>query len=422
MIKSNILVVDDIMNNLELLEIVLDDAGYDVRTATSGEMALKSVATQKPDLILLDIMMPGIDGYETCRQIKADETSAGIPIIFLSAKSETEDKIKGLEVGAVDYLSKPFDTAEVLARIKTHLTMYNLQRKLSHTLSMMDNHIISSMADVNGKITQVSSALCKISGYSRDELIGKSHSILRNEDMKKEFFEDLWKTIKSGETWTGEIKNSKKDGDIYWVDTVITPNKDPNGNILGYSSIRHDITDKKMIEVISITDQLTGLYNRRHFNDRFYLELKNSIRQSSTFSFMMLDVDFFKQYNDTYGHQLGDNVLSNIAQEFKATLKRYNDLVFRLGGEEFGIIYSTDTCESALGIAENVRKSITDLNIEHSSSKVLNRVSISIGLICVDFSKKENYKLTTDDLYKLADDQLYEAKNNGRNRVSLKSL
>lgn len=422
MTKSNILVVDDIVNNLELLEEILDESGYDVRTALNGEMALKSIAVQKPDLILLDIMMPGMDGYETCKMIKKDESFADIPIIFLSAKSEAEDKVKGFEVGAVDYLSKPFEIVEVLARIKTHLTMSNLQRELNNSLKIMDEYVISSITDENGVITNASNAMCKISGYSREELVGKCHSLLKHEDMSEKFFEDLWKTIQSGKTWKGEMKNLKKNGDVYWVDTVITPNKDLNGNVIGYSSVRYDITNKKKVELLSITDQLTGLYNRRHFNEVFQLEIKNSIRQELKLSFLMLDIDYFKQYNDTYGHQLGDEALISVSSQLKQTLLRYNDFVFRLGGEEFGIVISTDKCEDTIAIAEKVRKAIFALKIEHSASKASDVLSISIGVICVDFAKKENYNYTMDDLYKLADDELYRAKEGGRNRVSVKSF
>ena len=420
MIKQNILVVDDTINNLELLEMVLDNAGYDVRTATSGEMALKSVVSQKPDLILLDIMMPGIDGYETCRLIKENQELAEIPIIFLSAKSEVEDKVKGFEVGAVDYLSKPFDTAEVIARIKTHIRMYKLKVELSRSMEIMDRYVISSVTDSKGVIVDVSQAMCEISGYLKEELVGGTHSILRHEDMSEEIFKELWETILSGKTWKGEIKNRKKNGDMYWVDTIITPNKDLNKKIIGFSSIRNDITDKKVVEILSITDQLTGLYNRRHFNNIFQLEIKNSIRQGTILSFIMLDIDYFKQYNDTYGHQLGDDTLISVSHELQRKLLRDNDFVFRLGGEEFGIIISTDTCASTLKIAQSICKSITDLKIEHSGSKILDVVSISIGTVCIDFSNKENYKYSYDDLYKLADDELYKAKNTGRNKVSLK--
>lgn len=421
MIKQDILVVDDTVNNLELLEIVLDDAGYDVRTATSGEMALKSVASQKPDLILLDIMMPGIDGYETCRLIKEDKEFAEIPIIFLSAKSEVEDKIKGFEAGAVDYLSKPFDTAEVIARIKTHISMYKLNMELNRSMEIMDRYVISSVTDLEGIITDASQAMSEISGYSKEELVGRSHNILRDEEMSDDIFKDLWETVLSGKTWKGEIKNRKKNGDIYWVDAIITPNKDLNKKITGFSSIINDITDKKVVEILSITDQLTGLYNRRHFNDIFHREIKNSIRQGSVLSFLMLDIDYFKQYNDTYGHQLGDDTLISISHELQKTLLRDNDFVFRLGGEEFGVVISTDNCESTLKIAQNICKAISNLKIEHSGSKVLDVVSVSIGAVCMDFSNKENYKYSYDDLYKLADDELYKAKDEGRNRVSLEN-
>ena len=420
--RSNILVVDDNIINLELLESVLDEEGYDVRTAISGEMALKSIEAQKPDLILLDVMMPGINGYETCRLIKEDPVSSDIPVIFLSAKGEVVDKVDGFKAGAVDYLTKPFAVDEVLVRIKTHLSISFLQRKLEQKIDIIDKNVITSSTDLNGVITDASEAFCEISGYEKDELIGQRHNILCHEDMDDEIYADLWSTISSGEIWSGEVKNKKKDGNFYWVRSVISPNKDSNGEVIGYSSIRQDITDKKIIEEISITDQLTGLYNRRHFNDVFATEIKRSIRNSSILSFVMMDVDFFKQYNDTYGHQAGDNVLSTIGSTLKNYMQRSEDFAFRLGGEEFGVLYSVKASQNAEDIAEKIRKAVENLQIEHIESQVSDVVTISLGVVCVDFSKKSNSNQEIDNLYKIADDQLYIAKGSGRNRVSMRTL
>lgn len=422
MSKENILVVDDTLANLELLEIVLDENGYEVRTSTSGEMALKSIAAQRPDLILLDIMMPGIDGFETCSRIKQNPLYKDIPVIFLSAKGELTDKLKGFDVGAVDYLAKPFDMREVLVRIDTHLSLYLLKRELERKIEIIDKYVIKSSTDINGVITDVSEAFCEISGYTKEELIGGSHNILRHYEMPDDLYDDLWETVQSGKNWRGEIKNMKKDGSFYWVDAIISSRLDLNNNIIGYTCIRYDITDKKKIEMLSITDQLTGLYNRRHFNDTFAIEIKRSIRQASLLSFIMLDIDFFKQYNDTYGHQDGDTVLSSFGNLLTKELKRSEDFAFRLGGEEFGIIYTTKTCEDARIISEDIRNAIENLKIEHKSSKVSNVITASLGMVCIDFSKESNYKYSSDALYKLADDELYKAKESGRNRLSSKII
>ena len=421
---NNILVVDDTIANLELLETILHKNGYEVRTSISGEMALKAIEMQAPDLILLDIMMPGIDGYETCEKIKQNPIYENIPIIFLSAKSEMADKLKGFDVGAVDYLTKPFDQREVLVRIDTHLSLYALKRELEQKVEIIDKYVISSSTDLDGIITKASQAFSEISGYSKEELIGNTHSILRHPDMPNELYDDLWSTIKSGKTWRSEIKNLKKNKGSYWVDIIISPNIDLSGNVIGYNSIRRDITNEKRIEILSITDQLTGLYNRRHFNETFTIEIKRSLRQKSILSFIMLDVDFFKQYNDTYGHQAGDNVLSSLGSLLEKEMKRSEDFAFRLGGEEFGVLYTTKTCQSAQDIAENIRKAIENLQIEHKGSKVSDVVTASLGMVCVDFSNELSHvhNYDRDSLYKIADDELYRAKEGGRNRLSVKNI
>lgn len=420
--KMNILVVDDTVANLELLETILHQNGYDVRTSISGEMALKSIEMQTPCLILLDIMMPGIDGYETCKRIKQNPLYKDIPIIFLSAKSEMSDKLKGFDVGAVDYLTKPFDLREVLVRIDTHISLYRLKRELEQKVEIIDKYVISSSTDLNGVITQASQAFSDISGYTKEELIGKSHRMLRHPDMPDEMFSDLWSTIKSGKIWTAKLKNLKKNKDYYWVDTIITPIIDSNGNVNGYNSIRKDITNEKRIEMLSITDELTGLYNRRHFNNTIENEIKRALRQGSILSFLMLDVDFFKYYNDTYGHQAGDNVLSSLGEVLLKELKRTEDFAFRLGGEEFGAIYTTKTFENAQEIAQRIRKAVENLKIEHKNSKISGVVTASLGLVSIDFSNKSNLNYDTDSLYKVADDELYKAKEGGRNRLSVKEF
>jgi diguanylate cyclase (GGDEF)-like protein len=240
--------------------------------------------------------------------------------------------------------------------------------------------------------------------------------------MKNELYLDLWKTIKDGRTWKGEIKNIAQDGTIYYVEAIITPTTDIHGELIGYSSIRHDVTDKKRIETLSITDQLTGLYNRRRFNDTFLLEIKRAIRKKAFLSFAMLDLDFFKQYNDIYGHQEGDKVLSAIGKILKTRLQRPEDFSFRLGGEEFSMVFSSDSCQSSELIAQSVCDAVRELNIEHKGSKVHSAVTVSIGLVCVDFSKESSWSLSDEKLYKIADDELYKAKSKGRNRVSLLKL
>lgn len=420
--KPTILVVDDTIANLELLESILDVTSYHVRVATSGKAALRSIEAQVPDLILLDIMMPGIDGYETCRLVKSNPKSADVPIVFLSAKGEAEDRIKAFEAGGVDYLVKPFHIKEVLVRVQTHLAIHQLQHSLKEKIKLIDKHIITSETDLNGLITDVSQALCDISGYTKEELIGKTHGLLRHPDMPDVLYKELWKTILQGKTWIGEIKNKKKNGAFYWVLAMISPKYDANGAITGYSSLRQDITDHKRVQELSITDQLTQLHNRRYFNEVFPLEIKRAIRSGSFLSFIMLDIDYFKRYNDTYGHQAGDDVLERIGLTLKEQFKRPGDFTFRLGGEEFSVVFTTNDCKDAKMIAEGIRAAVEDLCISHEANEASQVVSVSIGVACVDFSQKAHQDMTMDTLYKLADEQLYLAKEAGRNQIALVAL
>ncbi|MBU0923235.1 sensor domain-containing diguanylate cyclase, partial [bacterium] len=279
--------------------------------------------------------------------------------------------------------------------------------------TLIDETIISSSTDLEGIITEVSSAFCKISKHSQKELIGQNQNIVRHPDMSAKVFEELWETIKADNVWEGEIKNIAKDGSTYWVYTTISPKFDEHNNKIGYVSIRQDITDKKKIEEISITDGLTNIYNRRHFNEFFPKFLNSSKRENQFISFIILDIDFFKQYNDTYGHQKGDNVLIKVVNCLKKTAHRSDDYCFRLGGEEFGLLFKSKDKNKALEFANKILKNIEELKIEHKNSKASVYVTVSMGL----YSNYANDVVSIDDVYKKADKLLYSAKESGRNKV-----
>lgn len=289
-------------------------------------------------------------------------------------------------------------------------------KELQDYVDIVDKYVITSSTDKHGVITSSSEFFCNISGYSREELIGRSHNIVRHPDMPRSLYDDLWQTIKSGTTWQGEIKNRRKDGESYWVHAYISPQFDDEGEISGFTAIRQDITDRKKIEAISITDELTGLYNRRHFNETFPVELARASRHNMTFALMIMDVDYFKKYNDSLGHQMGDRALMEIGVVLKNRLKRCDDLAFRLGGEEFGGIFVVSKIQDAYIIAEDIRNGIESLFIEHPMSEVSPYVTVSIGLYTV--TSGEGKTPDMNEIYRLADEALYRAKAEGRNRVS----
>ncbi len=317
-------------------------------------------------------------------------------------------------------------SSEIEKRIDVEKSLNDARQKLEHAnkelhnyLEIVDRYVVTSSTDDKGIIISTSDAFCEVSGYSRQELIGSSHNIVRHDDMPASIYNHLWRTISRGKTWQGELKNKKKNGDFYWVQAYISPNLDEHGTITGYTAIRQDITNKKRAEELSITDELTSLFNRRHFNTVFPQELARAERENKTFVLMFIDVDYFKLYNDNYGHQQGDRVLQLVSSEFKRSLRRAGDFAFRIGGEEFGVIATIENGEDAYQIAENLRQAVEDLGIQHEYSKAATCVTISIGIEVHQCNSAQPAR--AELIYRLADDALYQAKENGRNQVADRS-
>jgi diguanylate cyclase (GGDEF)-like protein/PAS domain S-box-containing protein len=417
--RQTILIVDDMQTNIALLSELLIKT-YDVKVAKNGAKAIEITKNGGIDLILLDIIMPEMDGFEVCRILKSDKNTHDIPIIFVTANQESAEEEMGFLLGAVDYITKPYKPTTVLSRVKTHLLLkiknkilHEQNRELKKYISLVDKNVITSTTNLHGNIIYVSEAFCNISGYSKEELLGENHRIVRHPDMPESLYVELWNTITNNKSWEGEIKNIKKDGNFYWVYAVISPIYDVAGEKTGYTAIRQDITDKKIIEEISITDGMTNIYNRRHFNDTFPKIINRAKRDDEIVCFLLMDIDHFKQYNDNYGHQKGDDVLIKFATCLKESLHRADDLPFRLGGEEFGIVFTCETKERAIEFANSIKMKIENLSLEHKYNSASRFITASMGLVCKHGKEIKDM----DSIYKEADDLLYHAKESGRNKV-----
>jgi len=280
--------------------------------------------------------------------------------------------------------------------------------------NLIDNYVLTSSTNKDGTITHTSQAFEKLLGYQKDELLGKSHNIMKSPNVKEEVFKKMWGSISKGNIWQSEIENIKQDKSSCWLSTTIQPDFDYYDNIIGYTAIRIDISNKKALEQISITDAMTNIYNRRFFDKILPKQLNLSERVDRQLAFCMLDIDHFKQYNDTYGHQAGDAALIKVAKELTKALKRDGDFIFRLGGEEFGMLYFTKNASDALSIANQTKKNIENLQIVHENNSASKYITVSIGLYLYN-SKQEN--LTPEQIYLKTDKLLYKAKQNGRNQV-----
>ncbi len=293
--KPKLLVVDDQPINIQVMHQIFA-ADFQVFMATSGEQALSLCKDNPPDLVLLDIVMPGMDGFEVCTQLKADAATRDIPVIFVTAHTDAARETRGLELGAVDFISKPVNPAVVRARVKTHLTLK-----------------------------------------------------LQSDVMRKLVF----------------------------------------------------------------LDGLTGVFNRRYFDQQLGMEVARAVRNQSPLSLIMLDVDFFKRFNDHYGHQAGDDCLRQIAAALKTGLRRPADLVARYGGEEFACILPDTDFSDAMGIAHELEQQVRGLAIAHSDSGTASVVTISLGVA----GRYAGTPGDADALVAAADAQLYKAKNAGRGRA-----
>jgi diguanylate cyclase (GGDEF)-like protein len=319
--KGDLLVVDDNLENGNLIADMLTENGYEVRQVLSGKQALNLVSYDPPELILLDIMMPEMDGYEVCQRIKSNPNTADIPIIFISARGSLFDKVKGFQVGGVDYITKPFFLEEVLCRVQTHLSNYRYQKTLAEQIAA-----------------------------------------------KEKAQQDL------------------------------------------------ELANQKLIKLVNL-DGLTGIPNRRYFDEFLTKEWYRLRREKQFLCLMMIDIDYFKPYNDTYGHTLGDEALKTVAQTLAQIVKRPADLVARYGGEEFVVILPNTDSEGAKQVAENIMTRMHQLAIPHQTSAISQYITLSIGIACLIPDQDAEPEI----LINYADQALYLAKSQGRNCLMIYS-
>ena len=284
--------------------------------------------------------------------------------------------------------------------------LFKAHKKLNEFTVIIDKYVITATTKPDSTIVNVSSAFENISGYSKEELIGKPMSIVKNPLRSKEIIKDLWETIQEKETWIGEIQNKNKHGYDYWIEQHIIPKINPiNKNIESFVSISIDITTKKEIEKIASIDKLTGIYNRRMLDEFLQIEVDVAQRHKRDLSLIIIDIDYFKSVNDDYGHLVGDEVLRDTAITISESL-RNSDVFGRYGGEEFLIICTQTDEKSAFNLAEKLRKIIENHNFNHIGKK-----TISLGIST--FEENDTIEL----LFKKADEALYCAKNEGRNKT-----
>lgn len=288
----------------------------------------------------------------------------------------------------------------------------NIDKALHALMNVFDKNVILIQCSLDGKINYVSSAFCETSQYTDSMILDRNLCEFQDTKKSKSILDIFTKSIEQNKTAECELKFLKKDGNFFWVKAFISPILNTDANVT-FTLICHDITSHKLLETITYHDALTGVFNRRYYSEMIHKEINRCKRDHKKLSFAMIDIDYFKQYNDIYGHREGDEVLKQVASTLDKNLKRGGDHLFRMGGEEFCAIFTGDE-EMALALCETLREGIENLQIPHVGNRVSRYVTVSIGLVVADLQSDVIDEL---GLYTTSDNALYSAKSQGRNRV-----
>jgi two-component system cell cycle response regulator len=421
--RPAILIVDDAPANLGMLRTMMTQQGYQTFVATSGERALSIARRVQPDLILLDVVMPGIDGFETCRKLKEHPATEHIPVIFMSARSETDDIVAGFDIGAADYIGKPLRMAEVCARVRAQLQMRDTSEaqkeqaeRLRRIVNGMDEGLMIVEAD--GRIQYSNPACERYLGYGPSELAGRSLPDLLGAALAQEYLDYFAACATDPAAVHGagarEVLIRHNDGALRAMDLTLSPMAAGEPLFIG---LLHDITHHKRSETAlqhaAMVDQLTQIANRRRFDDFLDKEWQRALRSSQPLSLIVLDVDHFKLYNDALGHAAGDLCLQKVAAALQSRALRTTDLAARYGGEEFVLLFAETTLDTALVLAESIRALVESLHLPHPGSPTSEWLTVSIGVASIvptQFDRIEQF-------FVAADREMYAAKAAGRNRV-----
>ncbi|MDJ0636315.1 MAG: diguanylate cyclase [Xenococcaceae cyanobacterium MO_188.B29] len=448
-LKGKILMVDDLPEGLRTLSYLLNNQGYKVICVANGEVAINLIQQELPDLVVLDIMLPVIDGYKVCQIIKANPNTSHIPVVFLSGLDSEYDKLQAFKVGAIDYITKPFFVEEVIARIETQLSCFQKQRELEKIIEEQ----VKERLLAEEKLNQSRALLSSVLNSSADG-VAAFESI---RDSQGQIVDFRWLVVNPVAAMTvgktsdsllyqplyenqpGYIFDGLFDLFLQVVDNCIVLEKEhycDSGQFKawfhvvavklgdGFAMTFRDITEHKHMEIAlkkanqelkhqANVDSLTQIANRRCFDEYLTQEWARCGREHQYLAIVLCDVDHFKAYNDTYGHQAGDECLTKVAQSMKLVVKRPADLVFRYGGEEFALILPNTNEKGALEVAEAIRQQIKLLKITHNASTVGKHVTLSLGVACTIPSTASS----PEALIANADRALYEAKSLGRDRT-----
>ncbi|MGD0612961.1 MAG: diguanylate cyclase [Anaerolineales bacterium] len=439
---GSILIVDDTPENLTRLSRILTQRGYQVQAVDNGTQAIQSAQTTPPDLILLDIAMPVMDGFETCERLKLDERTRQIPIIFISASDSSEEKVKAFHAGGVDYVLKPLEMEEVEARVETHLAILQMRlelqalnrelttrveeltrsqellREREAELSAFVNALpnLSFVYDEEGRYLEILATETHLLSARAEELKGRLITDVLPAEAAGLMMDAIRHTIDTGKPQVIEYKIPVLSGEERWFEGRIALMERGRSGHSKVVFIANEISERvqlyEKVQQLAMQDPLTGCFNRRHFFERAEQEMQRTLRYQRPLAIMMLDIDQFKQVNDRFGHPTGDEVLCHLVHLCQNQM-RANDLLGRYGGDEFAILMPETQVEGARQAAERLQTEIRKISIDRPEGKC--SVTVSIGVAGVEAGCKE--ARTVAAVIKCADQAFYTAKAAGQNCV-----
>lgn len=428
--KPRILAIDDTPINLLTLGSALKDE-FDLQVATSGESGLALALDNTPALILLDIMMPGMDGFEVCRRLKTSPQLKDVPVIFITAMQELSAEIQGLELGAADFITKPIQVESARQRIRNLLERENLRLQVARQRDQLEADqdklqlaasVFASaregitITDTEGTIVDVNEAFTRITGYSREEVLGKKPFVLSSGHQTQEFYDDLWRQMADKGHWYGEIWNRRKNGEVYAEMLNISTVRDDKGQPKNFVALFSDITaikeHEKELDHIAHYDVLTSLPNRILLADRLRQGMTQAVRRNQKLAVVFLDLDGFKTVNDTHGHEVGDQLLVAIAKRMKQTL-RDSDTLARIGGDEFiAVLVDLDDSTTSIPMLQRLLEAAAQPLLQNG---LCLQVTASLGVTFYP----QAHDLDAEQMMRQADQAMYQAKLAGKNRYHL---
>jgi two-component system, cell cycle response regulator len=449
---ARVLVVDDILSNVKLLEAKLTAEYFEVITAFNGAECLAKMEQGAPDIVLLDVMMPGMDGFEVCRRIKSNPKTAHVPVVMVTALDQPSDRVAGLDAGADDFLTKPVDDAALFARVRSLVRLkmmtdeLRMRESTGQGMGLLDPAETLIESNQSGRILVIEDRPESVAWFT--SALSSNHDV-----SSADTFEEALVRVKGGDfdlivvslgmrgfdglRLCSQLRSLPEgrhvpilvvvsDGDRrkltqaleMGVNDYLTRPVDKNELV---ARVRTQLRKKRYADRLrhnvqlslemAITDQLTGLHNRRYMSRHLDTLMLNAKKNGRPLAFVIMDIDFFKLVNDTYGHDIGDEVLKEFATRINANVRGI-DLACRYGGEEFVVAMPDTDMAFAYNIAERLRQSIETTPVRVSRPPGALKITISIGI-----AKAEGENDTADALLHRADQALYRAKRTGRNKV-----